>query len=128
MRRSVSIALFAAALLTMAAGLFAGGEQTDTPASAAGLTVYKDPETGRLRPLPPEKLQELTSPELRKAVSLSHEGLKETAAPGGGVMVDLQGRFQSAMQARIAADGELLTDCGHAEPSAPATSPEPPKE
>ena len=117
MRRSLSIALITVAMLAVTAGLFAGDEQ-----HTSGLTVYKDPETGRLMPLPPEKLEELVSEEFRKSVSMSHEGLKETAAPGGGVMIDLQGRFQNAMQVQVGADGQLSSHCDH------VTSPEPPKD
>jgi len=82
------------------------------PAGAVGLTIYKDPVTGRLMPVPPDKLRELLAVDLRRATSTSHEGLVETAAPGGGVMIDLRGRFQDAMEAEVGPDGKVTTRCG----------------
>lgn len=125
------IVLTTVAILAIAAGLSASGEPEQAsavPESTAGLTVYKDPATGRLMPVPPEKLEELVSEELRKTVSMSHEGLRETVAPGGGMMIDLQGRFQNAMQVRIGPGGQVFSDCGHAGPTPSNPAPEPPKE
>ncbi len=88
-----------------------------TPAAsapgAASLTVTKDPITGRLRPATADELAELTTEDTQKAVSTSDVDLFEVAspAPGGGVMVDLQGRFKSAHQASRSAGGELLIEC-----------------
>lgn len=120
----LSLPLLALALLTGGPGsALATGEadppataapaELKVPAGAAGLSVAKDPETGRLMPLPPDQLRELLSRDVRQATSSSHEGLVETAAPGGGVMVDLRGRFQSAFGAEIGPDGKLTTHCGH---------------
>jgi hypothetical protein len=104
--------------------------EADTPVpaaapavGAAGLTVYKDPVTGRLMPVPPAELQKLLTEDVRRAASMSHEGLVETAAPGGGVMIDLQGRFQNVMWATTGPDGVVTADCDQgdlaAEPSDP---------
>lgn len=93
-------------------------------AGTAGMTVYKDPETGRLMPVPPEELRQLLTEDIRRAASMSHEGLVETTAPGGGVMVDLQGRFQNVMWATTGPDGLVTADCDQgdlaADPSDPA--------
>jgi hypothetical protein len=153
MSRNRSIPVLAAGMLAVAAGLLAAGSQPgggtappepapaavseavpaappeSAPAGAAGLTVYKDPETGRLMPVPPQELRELLSEEIRNAMSMSHEGLVETAAPGGGVMIDLQGRFQNVMWAQIGPDGKLSTNCDQGEPTLSSTSaPQDPKE
>jgi hypothetical protein len=41
------------------------------------------------------------------AFSRSSAGLVETRSPGGGVMVDLQGRFQSPLIATVGTDGQV---------------------
>jgi len=97
------------------------------PAGAAGMTVYKDPITGRLLPIPPGELQDLLTDEMKSAVSMSQEGLAETAAPGGGVMIDLQGRFQSAMQAAVDADGKVTGHCDQGVPAAASVNPSEPR-
>lgn len=51
------------------------------------------------------------SKEMQNAVSTSHEGLFEEPAPGGGIMVDLQGRFRSLSIATTDADGNLTVRC-----------------
>ena len=135
MKRSLVIPLLVLCMLSVA--LFAGGgeptpepggsvpasapdllegaqEEAEAPAStaaAAGLTVYKDPVTGRLMPIPPGELRHLLTEDVRRATSMSHEGLVETASPGGGVMVNLQGRFRSVMVATVGPEGVVTADC-----------------
>src|SRR5205823_1768872 len=75
----------------------------------AGQRIYIDPRTGRLTGAPAdaraaqEEMQEF-------ALSTSHEGLVETPLPGGGSMVDLQGRFRSPLIATVGVDGKLTID------------------
>jgi hypothetical protein len=47
------------------------------------------------------------SPQLQNALSTSHDGLVEVPSPlpGGGIRVDLQGRFQNPLFVTIDADG-----------------------
>ena len=47
----------------------------------------------------------------RAEFSTSHQGLVEKPAPGGGMMIDLQGRFRSAATATAGADGTPVVDC-----------------
>jgi hypothetical protein len=75
-----------------------------------GMTIYKDPATGRLLPLPADKLKELLGNDAR-SLSNSQEGLVETPGPAGGFMINLQGRFNNVMTATITADGKLVTEC-----------------
>lgn len=81
-----------------------------TTGEAAGMRIYVDPSTGELTSPP-----EAAAPQQRgvgsAATSTSTQGLVEEPAPGGGVMIDLQGRFQNEMHATIGADGALRTDC-----------------
>ena len=72
-------------------------------APAAGMRAYADPRTGALLPGPPPGRTVQPS----AAFSRSSAGLVETRSPGGGVMVDLQGRFQSPLVATVGADGQV---------------------
>ena len=80
------------------------------PGSAPGMRIYIDPRTGVIlkEPAPGTVPLQLT-PELQNAFSTSHHGLGETpgSVPGGGVKVDLQGRFQSPLFVTIDADGKV---------------------
>jgi hypothetical protein len=74
------------------------------------MTIHIDPKTGALlkEPAPGTVPLQLT-PQLQNALSTSHEGLVETpsSVPGGGVKLDLQGRFQSPLFVTIDADGKV---------------------
>lgn len=48
---------------------------------------------------------------LSQMVNTSSEGLREEVLADGTVMVDLKGRFQSAMVVSIGADGKLQSNC-----------------
>lgn len=84
-------------------------------AASAGRRVYIDPATGRPSsgppPIPPGQARR---PEVANALSTSSEGLREVPVPlpGGGVMVDLQGRFRSQVTATVQADGTVALNCG----------------
>jgi hypothetical protein len=75
---------------------------------AAGMRIYRDPVTGELRDPPAEAPAQVSLPPY-DALSTSSEGLVETPSPvpGGGVMVDLQGRFRSPLIATQDAEGKI---------------------
>lgn len=80
---------------------------------SAGMRVYIDPVTGEFAE-PPAGAAHAPS----AASSTSDAGLVEipSPVPGGGVMVDLQGRFRRPLVATIDADGKMtirhLPVCG----------------
>ena len=76
-------------------------------AAAAGSWINVDPATGKRIPVPSGVIALPADP----AFSTSHSGLVERPAPGGGVMVDLQGRFRSAATATVGPDGKAHVDC-----------------
>jgi hypothetical protein len=92
----------------------ASQQPTEKPATApngaAGMMVYIDPQTGAIlkEPAPGSVPLQLT-PQLQAAFSTSHQGLVEVpnSVPGGGVILDLQGRFQSPVFATIDANGKV---------------------
>lgn len=79
-------------------------------AGTAGMMIHIDPQTGEILKEPvPGTMPLPLPPTLRSALSTSHQGLVETQSlvPGGGVKVDLQGRFQSPVFATIDVNGKL---------------------
>lgn len=75
-------------------------QTTGNKPTQKGMSVYIDPQTGEFIPEPKQgqKALEIT-PEMQNATSTSSEGLIEekSPVPGGGVMIDLKGRFQSPL-------------------------------
>jgi hypothetical protein len=80
-----------------------------SPASG-GLVVGIDPETGQLGPATALQRLQLLGPEAAM-LSRSTVGLVEAPVPGGGVMIDLQGRFQDLSYVRRGPDGRLVFGC-----------------
>jgi hypothetical protein len=80
------------------------------PGGASGMIIHIDPQTGELRKTPaPGTVPLQLSPHERNAFSGSHQGLVEapSSVPGGGVKLDLQGRFQSPLVVTVDPDGKL---------------------
>jgi hypothetical protein len=74
------------------------------------MILHIDPKTGAVRNDPAPGTQPLVlSPAEREAASTSHEGLTEKPGtePGGGVMLDLKGRFRSPLIGTIDETGKL---------------------
>jgi hypothetical protein len=81
------------------------------PAGAPGLRVYRDPETGQLGPPPPGmRVPALSAKELRM-LNRSDRGLQERHLPGGGVAVNLQGRYRNMVVTTIDASGSPTVNC-----------------
>ena len=80
--------------------------------SVAGLKVFVDRATGRLRPPTPAEARRLAEG-LREMLSQSEEGLEIVRHPNGMLSVDLQGRFQNAAVATMEADGGVVLHCAH---------------
>jgi hypothetical protein len=80
------------------------------PEGASGMIIHIDPQTRELRKAPAPGTAPLQlSPQERNAFSTSHQGLVEipSPVPGGGVKLDLQGRFQSPLVVTIGPDGKF---------------------
>lgn len=78
-------------------------------AATAGQWIHVDPETGQIG-APSSATVSSAAIAGDPAFSTSHEGLVVEPAPGGGEMVDLQGRFNGAVWARVRPDGNIVTD------------------
>jgi hypothetical protein len=86
-------------------------------AGQSGMRAYFDPQTGKIGAPPPEEAAPAAAEQ--SSYSTSSEGLVVVPAPGGGEMIDLQGRFQTSITATLKPDGTVETDC-HPSGRAPA--------
>jgi hypothetical protein len=88
--------------------MFPPVEQASGPAASSGMTIYIDPETGAILSEPaPGSLPLPLTPQEQNALSTSAVGLTQepSAVPGGGIKLDLQGRFQNPMMMVLDANG-----------------------
>jgi hypothetical protein len=76
------------------------------PPTGAGMRAHVDPQTGARVAAPPAA-PAAASPSLSRSAA----GLVEVPHPSGGFVVDLQGRFRSAVRATVQPDGTVTTDC-----------------
>ena len=83
------------------------------PPGVGGLKTYRDPVTGERRSPPRAIPLEALDARQRNAFSRSDAGLVEEPGPSaaGGVHVDLQGRFRSAVVITRQPDGSFSTRC-----------------
>jgi len=86
----------------------------DRPGPGAGGSVVAiDPETGQLGAPSPEQLRALREAGHDLAVSRTDEGLRETVLANGTVIIDLDGRFEDYLVARVDRTGRLVHGCVH---------------
>jgi len=83
------------------------------------MRVYRDPATGAFVPSPvaPPGAESPAADTTSQPLGGTHHFVE---VPGrtsaGGVIVDLQGAFQSEVTATVGADGRVVTHCHQAEP------------
>jgi hypothetical protein len=92
--------------LVLAAGVTAGAGEVarPTPAFRPSMRAYVDPATGNLVAEPPPGA---AAPAAAAEAGRASQGLIEEPVPGGGVKVDLKGRFKSPLVATVRPDGSL---------------------
>lgn len=76
----------------------------------AGRDVQVDPQTGQIKPMSPEAAQKLAEG-LKTMLNKSTEGLGRHRNADGSVSMDLEGRFQNVVVAKVNADGTLEQAC-----------------
>jgi hypothetical protein len=81
-------------------------DQKATVAATAGMVYTTDQSRGPNGELPAEIVQALNS-----TINTSSDGLSEQHLADGAVMVDLQGRFQSALVMTVDDKGQLKSSC-----------------
>jgi len=89
------------------------GEAGASMAPQSGYVVHFDPATGKIVEPSIDSAPVEFPADWQNALSTSAEGLVEEPSPveGGGVMVDLRGRFRSAMVAVVDEDGKVTAPC-----------------
>lgn len=121
MKRTLAInTLFILSLVALVFAMPGNDRRDDTAAppavtpQASGYVVHVDPATGEFVD------KGGTSLELDKStwnnMNDSSEGLQEVPAPGGGMMVDLQGRFRHSTIAVLDENGNIKTMCSTGQP------------
>ena len=108
-------ALGAVALLVVgAAGAAAapGGAQpaVKAPAGAAGMQVFIDPATGKLRPATEQEVK-MMSDRLKAFLNRSPEGLKVQEHANGMLSLNLQGGYLNVWMASVGEDGVVTNVC-----------------
>jgi hypothetical protein len=93
------------------------------PVAAAGLVAYIDPATGGLTATPTEEQRAAMRAALAALVNDSGEGLVEVMLPDGSVVMDLQGRFQEAVEVQVAPEGTRHFQCVGSVPDTAGTPP-----
>ena len=78
--------------------------------SVSGQDVQVDPQTGRIKPMTPEKAQEIADL-LKARLNKSTDGLVQVQNPDGSVSMDLQGRAQNVLLVRTNDDGSVEQSC-----------------
>ncbi|MGB5474024.1 MAG: hypothetical protein WBQ78_11160 [Gammaproteobacteria bacterium] len=91
----------------------AGSPETavQAPIAAQGLRVYRDPKTGQLGSPPPVQAPSVLTTAEQRMLNRSDQGLQSRTLPGGGVAVNLQGRYRSMAVATVGADGQAAVSC-----------------
>jgi hypothetical protein len=125
MKRNTLLVLVASGAIALAAWQLAPAGPTEepvptapttttpaAPAPAAGYRAHVDFDGQFTEEAPPVDAAELNKA-LEQMIDTSSEGVveKPSPVPGGGVMVELNGRFQASMAAVIDADGKLTVPC-----------------
>jgi hypothetical protein len=130
MKRTATGSIAAIALLGVAIWFFQAGTSSRPNASEAkstidgapaaqdqGMRVYRDPVTGQFIPRPEGLVEPEFPKDLNDPLSTSGEGLEIKPAPGGGVMMDLQGRFQNTATVNVDAQGKPVISCDTENPA-----------
>jgi hypothetical protein len=114
-RWAATLAITASALggfAAVAAAESAAPVAVEATASASGLRVIRDPETGRLVSNPSAEQLQALALQPRRVIERTVIGLRPFELDRGGQGINLQGRFASALRVRVAADGTFETTCG----------------
>lgn len=113
MKKKLLIILTGAALIILAAGTLFSVNNSASETTDGGYVIHLDPATGKTAAASPATVPVSLDRKTREALNTSFEGLEVVPNPAkaGGVMVNLQGRFQHAYVAVIDDQGKLKVSC-----------------
>ncbi|HSJ75597.1 MAG TPA: hypothetical protein VK899_05350 [Gemmatimonadales bacterium] len=105
-------ALGAVALLAAGAASAAAAPGGAQPAvkGPAGMQVFTDQATGKVRPATPQEVK-MMSARLKAFLNRSSEGLKMEESANGTVSMNLQGGFLNVWVASLGTDGKITNAC-----------------
>ena len=110
-------------LVTQSAPVISANQSTQKPVSKQGFKAFIDPSTGQLTSPPNVSADSVgvnNTPNLsvqqNNALQTSHQGLYEERMPDGSYRLDLQGRFQSSIHARLDKSGKPVISHSLAKP------------
>lgn len=112
-RRLLTRLLAACPLLAIAGQQAISGELAKSQLrseAATGMTIHIDPQTGATVKTPtPGTVPLRLTPQEQQGLNTSDQGLVEVpgSQPGGGIKVDLQGRFQSPLVGTVDGSGKF---------------------
>jgi hypothetical protein len=130
MRRVKPLIVAGVAVISAAAWLAlasVGGEDGDAAQvptatasvpAVAGYVVHIDPATGEFVAQAQSTVSVVLDESMRNSLSTSSEGLEvvPSPVPGGGMMVNLQGRFQNMFVAAVDETGRVAASCNSSLP------------
>lgn len=119
-RKTLCLALACAASWSVAATEPASSKPAKTAEATEakaeqGMRAYVDPETGALSSTPVTAEQQQAAETPDPAFRQDDAGVAVIRMPDGSRMAHLQGRFEVAMVATVAADGSIQTECNDVE-------------
>ena len=88
----------------------ATGTRTYVTRRVGGQDIQIDTQSGKIKPLTPEEAQKLANG-LAPMLDNSTDGLEQVHHADGSVSMDLQGRFQNVVVARVNTDGTVEQSC-----------------
>jgi hypothetical protein len=81
------------------------------PTATQGMRVYRDPQTGRIGPLPTGIAPPGITLSEQRMLSRTDQGLKSRTVQSGGIAIDLQGRYRNMSVATVGSDGQATVNC-----------------
>ena len=104
------LAVGAAGAVAAPGGASAAQPAVKMPAGAAGMQVFIDPATGKMRPATPQEAK-MMSDRLKAFLDRSPVGLQAQESADGTLSMNLQGGFLNVWVASVGADGSVANSC-----------------
>lgn len=104
------LAVGAASAAAAPGGAGAARQAVKAPVGAAGMQVFIDPATGKMRPATAQEMK-MMSDRLQAFLNRSSVGLKVKESANGMLSMNLQGGFLNVWVASVGTDGKVANSC-----------------
>lgn len=108
--RWIAAALGMVTLLTVGASLATAAPASKAPAGVAGMQVFIDPATGKIRPATAHEMK-MMSERLKASMNRSTAGLQVREHSNGMLSMNLQGGFLNVWVASLGTGGQVVNSC-----------------